>query len=331
MKTSPVRSVILVAGLVLGSLSAVAASAPNEATVLKVTGTATATLPGGGTPQTLRVNDKIPQGATINTGAGAEVHIAPFSGSVATINQNSSVSLDTLSLQTDNGGRITKQTAKLNLKSGNLVSTIDPSKKDINDYGVGTPKGVAAARGTQFTTVVTAGDVTISANADTVQFTQANGSVVSISKGEVLITPAPIGGVAQPATKVTLASLANSNSAEAVAAKAAIAAGVTAMATVLQNNLGNLSAQSATDLAAKVVAVGVIADPTNAGRTAATIVNAMTTTTAEAATGGGSQAPNNSAEAVNAIIKAAVEAAPSQAASISTAAGSAAPPAMTVA
>src|SRR5690606_18113253 len=43
----------------------------------------------------------------------------------------------------------------LDLKKGNIISTIDPSKKSINNYGVRTPKGVAAARGTVYGTSVT--------------------------------------------------------------------------------------------------------------------------------------------------------------------------------
>ena len=329
MKTTPVRSLLLMAGLVLGSLSAVAASAPNEATVLKITGTATMTIPGGA-PQALQLGSKIPQGATVNTGPGAELHIQPFDGTVTTINANTSVTMDNLSLQTDNSGKITKQSAKLNLRSGNMVSTIDPTKKSINDYAVSTPKGVAAARGSQLSTGVQPGDVvTISANADSISFTQANGTVVTISQGSVLVTTPGAGGAAATTAVVTLASLANSTTPEAVAAKAAIQAGVTAMATVLQSNLGGLSAQGATDLAAKVVTIAVIANPTGAAATTATIVNAMTTTTAENANGAGSQAPNaNDATAIATIINAATVAAPEQSQAIASASNAIVPPAL---
>ena len=96
------------------------------------------------------VEIKVPQGATITTGAASEVYLQAHTGTVATVKANSSVSLDELSVTTENG-RVTRETTAINLKSGNLVSALDPAKRNVNNYQVRTPKGVAAARGTTFT------------------------------------------------------------------------------------------------------------------------------------------------------------------------------------
>jgi hypothetical protein len=276
MKTTLLRTLLAAVGLfVFAAQTARAATAPNEATVLQLTGSAQVVRAPGQAPVALRVGDKLPQGATIITGAGATVHIQPFAGAVSTVNENTEVSLDKLSLDTNNAGRVTKQTALLKLKSGNVVSILNPNNKDINDYGVSTPKGVAAARGTQFTSSVTAANGTvISANADTVQFTDANGGTVTISQGRVTIIPANAPADYVPVT-LSLASLANNNTPDGIAAKAAIQAGVTALAQVLANNVGDLGTAAATDLAVKVAGVAAEADPSTAVASTKTIVTAM--------------------------------------------------------
>ena len=302
MKTSLVRSIVLAAGFVFGSLSAVAASAPNEATVLKVTGTATATMPGGA-PQTLRVGDKIQQGATVNTAAGAEIHIQPFSGSISTIKENSSVSLDKLALDTNNAGRLTKQTALLSLKSGNVVSTIDPKNRDINDYGVSTPKGVAAARGTSLTVITDAtNNVTVTANADSVIFTDnVTGQSVTIAQGQVTYTP--VGSTVQ--VTVPISQVANVPS-----VAAAVNAGVTAMSSVIAGNLGGLSAGALENLTSKVVAVAAAALPAQAAAITSQVVTAI------ASSSGGGASNQQVSNLVASVVAAATTAAPEQAQAI---------------
>ena len=310
MKTSLPRYLLIAAGLAFGGLTASAAEATNPATVLTITGTATALLPGATMPQPIQQGDKLPEGATITTGPGSIVNIQPFSGAVSTINENSTVSLDKLSLQTSSSGKPTKQTALLKLKTGSVVSMLDPGNKDINDYGVSTAKGVAAARGTDFTTSATdtgGSGITISANADTVQFTLADGSTYSISQGSVVVTPP--GGTPQP--PVTLASLSNSNSPTALAAKAAIQAGVTAMTSVLSNNTGGLSSAATTGLAASVISVANVAVPAAAAANTAAIITAVSNNS--------SGTPGAvAASAIATVMTAAVQAAPTQVAAIAS-------------
>lgn len=273
-----------------------------EATVVKITGRATALVPGKSEPVVLLANAKLPAGSVITTEAGAEVHVQPFSGSVATIKENSTVGIEELS-ETKNNGVVTKQKTLLNLRSGNLVSTIDPAKKAVTDYGVRTPKGVAAARGTSFSISVVGEAPTIIATADTVTFRMSSGASYSIVAGQVVIT-APNG---EPQPAVSLASAMASNP----GLSQIISNAVVTLAEVVSEGLGNISSSSATNLASQLVAVAAAADPAQAG------VFAQTLATAFNASGSA-----DSAASIAAVTASAVTAAPGQAANIaSTVAG----------
>jgi len=146
-------SFFIVAILGVTSLWAQPVETLNEAVVLKVTGVPMVII-GSQPARELKVGDKLPQGALITTSGNAEVDIQTFSGSVTTIKPGSNVTLNKLSLTTE-GGKVTKQTALLDLTVGTVVSTLDPAKKSINDYSIQTPRGIAAARGTKYSVTVT--------------------------------------------------------------------------------------------------------------------------------------------------------------------------------
>ena len=267
-----------------------------DATLLKKTGSVTMT-PKGGQPTELNVNDKIPDGATVKTGPGAEAYLQPIDGAVATMKANT-----TLEIGTGN--------ATINLKSGNLVSTIDPAKKA--NYSVRTPKGVASARGTAFSTVVDGVNVTIASTADAVTFTIGN-QIMTISAGQVSYTPP---GATQPSAPVPLAQAAASNPAIMQMVQTA----VQTMASVVQNNVGNMSAASATTLATQVVAVASAAAPEQAATFTSQVVTAMTSPTASTATSAAT-----TTTAIASVAAAAAQAAPGQAAQVASAAVQAAP------
>ncbi len=161
-----------------------AAEAVSEAVVINVKGGAQATLPGQSKSVEIKVGDKLPQGTVIQTPGNSEVEIQAFSGSTTTIKPGSKVDLSKLSLTTANG-EITKQSALIDLTIGTVVSTLDPSKKAINDYAIRTPKGVAAARGTQYTVTVTgAGMVRVLVVTGVVRFTNSvTGQSVDVPAG----------------------------------------------------------------------------------------------------------------------------------------------------
>lgn len=119
-----------------------------QATVLAVKGSAQVRLSGGLTvPATVGL--KLSQGAAITTGNDAQVSIQAHDGIVAVLAGTSQVEIEKLSVS-PNGTRNTM----MNLRSGNLATSLDPSRKSINNYGVRTAKGVAMAHGTTMTVSV---------------------------------------------------------------------------------------------------------------------------------------------------------------------------------
>jgi len=156
----------------------------NQATIVGVGGSATVTLPDGTTSPAVN-GAKLPAGATIKTGADGKVMLQAFTGTIATIDNNTEVSLAELSTTSANG-KVTQETTTIDLKNGNLVSALDPKKKSVNNYKVRTPKGVAAARGTSFQV-----RIKIQTTDSTGAITYAEYNVIATS-GNVVITP--VGG-----------------------------------------------------------------------------------------------------------------------------------------
>jgi uncharacterized membrane protein YgcG len=193
---------IIAAVFSLGSLCANGAEATAQAIVLKIKGSATAVFAGQSQSATLKVGDKLPQGATIITNPDSEVDIQAFNGAVATIKANTTVNLEKLSV-TSSGGAVTKQTALLDLKVGSVLSNIDPVNHNINDYGIRTPKGVAAARGTVYTVSVTrTGTVKVYVTDSTVIINPVTGAQVKVAAGK-MVTINSQGVVSEPFTPST--------------------------------------------------------------------------------------------------------------------------------
>lgn len=270
MNTSPVRLFFALAGLLVG-LGASAAVPQTEAVVLKVTGSVKATL-ADGTTQTLRRGDTLPQGATIVTAGGAEVEVQPFPGTVSIIRENSSVNIEKLSMATNSDGVVTRQTAVLNLTSGNIVSTLDPNKKNINDYSVRTPKGVAAARGTVYTVSVDVQGTSVGTLTGTVTMTPTDGGapiVIDIGHGTVIT------GTGANARSVSLADAVKANPAMATA----ISSAVQSVSSLVQTNSLNASADTSVAVLAAVVKVASQAIPDSASTFTKQAVTALTSTT----------------------------------------------------
>lgn len=282
--------------LTFGRLAA-AETAMSEGTVIKVTGDAVVQLPGQSTSVAMTAGMKIPQGATITTKTG-EVYLQAHTGTVATIQANSTVNVEQLSVTTE-GGAVKKENTLLSLKSGNLISTIDPTKKAVNNYGVRTPKGVAASRGTSFSVSVSAGGFNIAATADSVTFTTATGATYTIAAGMISITLP--GGETQAAVPLAQAAASDPSVAQVVADA------VTAISTVMQT--GNISAEGAANVASQVVSVAATVSPSTAAASAAQVSTAASTSTSPSIV---ASATSTSAS----VASAAATAAPAQAANI---------------
>ena len=169
MKKS-IYSLFVAAIVSVTAVCAQAAETISEAVVLKVSGTAQATQPGAA-PVDIKVGDKLPQGTVITTSSSSEVEVQTSPGSVTTIESDTTADLSKLSITTENGA-VTKQSAIVDVKVGSVVAKLDPAKRAINDYSVRTPRGVAAARGTEYrVTVYSDGAVVVAVNKGSVRFT----------------------------------------------------------------------------------------------------------------------------------------------------------------
>lgn len=273
-----------------------------EAKVVKVTGPATVTLPGQTEAVALTVGMSLPSGAVITTGAGGEVDIQPMAGTLTAVRANTSVSLDELSVTKNSAGVVTKQTAQLGLKSGNVVSTLDPGRKAINNYGIRTPKGVAAARGTTYGVGVSVTDgESVATMAGTVTFTTADGVAYVVDIGTGMVISA--GGVA-PSAPVSLATLVADEAAAGTAGDensitSAITAAVATVSAAVQNNTIGLSADGAATALAAVVKVATQANPTAAATYTSQAVAAVTAP--------GSATAGNASAAAQAVTEAATQ------------------------
>lgn len=251
---------LLFTALVGLAVSAFAQTKTTEATVSQLTGSATVTLPDG-TTTALAPGAKVPQGATITTAADGEVYLQTHTNTVATIKANSTVSVDELSVTTS-GGKVTEEKTTLNLKSGNLISALDPAKRNVNNFAVRTPKGVAAARGTTFTVTVNGQNYSIITTSGSVQITNlATGLVVTIAGGQASVSTVADGAA------TAVADLPAAEKSEAVAAMA-VAVGTIAVAA----DKGMLGANGAAEVQAAATTV-LTAAPEAAASIAATVAS----------------------------------------------------------
>ncbi|WP_158277620.1 FecR domain-containing protein [Opitutus sp. ER46] len=286
--------------LVMALMVAVNAVA-QEARIVKLVGTGSAVVEVDGRVTPAREAMVLPLNAEIRT-TGQEVYVEVATGIVATVKANSIVRLDTLS----SAGSV------LELKQGTLVSQIDKKRNAGKSYQVKTPRGVAAARGTAFTISLAHDGLAVAATADAITFTTPAGVSFTVQAG--MISRADPGQ--PPGAPMPLATAAASDPEVGTLVRDA----VQVLATVVENNLGSISADSAVNLMAQVLAVAVMAVPTEATTFTAQAVTAVTSSTS--ATGASA---DSAALAAGAVTAAAVQSAPAQAAAIAGAAAQAAP------
>jgi hypothetical protein len=223
----------LIAGLLASGFAARAFG--HEAKIVRVTGTATVVLPDGtSTPAVKGV--MVPQGATITTSASSQVFLEVFSGGIATIAENTTIGVEKLALE-KSGDTVTSQEALLDLKKGSVISTLDPTKKAINHYGVRTPKGVAAARGTVYSVTVGEDQYTVETTLSgaVVITNTTTGTAVTVSSGGTSVN----GGDALTGDQVAADSALNAVVTRSVAIAAA------ALAQVQNNTDGDFSSDQA--------------------------------------------------------------------------------------
>ncbi len=280
-------------GAALVSLLPVAALAQMTARIVRITGNAqqAAITAPNGARSVAAINLSIAEGSTIETGDRVDVYVETFPGAVATIRQNSRVKLVGLRLISA-GAEAGKRSAELDLERGKIISTLDASKQSITKYGIKTPRGVAAARGTVYGVSAV-----------------ANGTSAFVVDGNIVID---LGGGQSIAIPYGQAALNNAGSASALAAQVAaspeLAADLLAAVQVVAANVAsNTSAVGGPDVATAmlqaVVTAVVTALPGQAGAVVQALVQAIVTP--GSATSGSTQ---TMLRAVSAVTAAAVQA-----------------------
>ena len=179
-----IRLSLLSIATLLGSLVASAQQASTEAVISSLSGSATVLAPGATQGSAAVVGQKLPEGSTIVTADGASVVIQSHQGIETGIGAKSSVVVGVHSVSADG-----IRTAVLDLKKGTTVSVLDPSKRATNNYAIRTPKGVAAARGTTYSTTVklsSGGEAIVTVNTLTgnVSFSIVGGATISVAEGK---------------------------------------------------------------------------------------------------------------------------------------------------
>lgn len=280
-------------GALVASLLSAHALAQMTAKIVRITGNpqqATITAPGG-TRSAAALNLPIAEGSMIETGQQVSLYVETFPGAVATIRENSRVKLAGLRLLSA-GADAGKRSAELELERGKIISTLDSSKQAITKFGIKTPRGVAAARGTVYGVSAV-----------------ANGTSAFVVDGNIVID---LGGGQSISIPYGQAALNNAGSASALASLVAnspeLAADLLVAVQVLAANVaGNTSAVGGPDVATAmlqaVTTAVVTALPGQAGYVVQTLVQAAVTP--GSATSGNTQTMLN---AVSAITAAAVQA-----------------------
>ncbi|HWL14096.1 MAG TPA: FecR domain-containing protein [Opitutus sp.] len=289
------------------ALSFAAQAQAHDAKVVKVNGAAEVQLPGQSSAQRLTPDMAIPEGAVIKTYAGAQVYLETMPGVVATIESESTVLVEKLAMD-QQGGVVASQEAMLDLKKGSIVSTLDPKNKAINRYGVRTPKGVAAARGTVYGVSVSISGTSVATLSGTVSVNLGNGVTVDVPVGSAVVNDST--------TVTTLAAAIAASGQTGLTVEQLLAETVQAVAA---NVAANTSAAGGSDTATAVLAAVVnaasAAAPNQASAFAATAIAAATSSTSATA---------GNTNAAAAITEAAVRAAPNQTTAIAQAAARAA-------
>ncbi len=235
MKTKSILTVALFA-FATSILSA------QEATIARLAGTesVTVTLPSGEDVM-MGQGDVIPVGAWVEVASG-KLFLRTFQGTVSVFSSGSV--FEVTEIETSGG----KEKTRLTLQSGDMVANLDPNKRDVNDYGVVTPKGVAAARGTNYTVSVNGVNVVVVVVNGVVSVDIPDVGMVSLNPGQ-----ATSGGLATSISNV----LSGGDAAAAAATRTALQAAAAAVSSLVASGVDGVTAGTLDSV------IGVIAEVAN--------------------------------------------------------------------
>ena len=184
------------------------------AKLIAVNGSVSIALPNGG--GSAAVGTELPVGTAVTTSGGGQATIKFFDGTIAIVQPDTNVAIQTHTI-TSEGGVVQKENTQLDLRSGGVVASLDPAKKNLTNFRVRTPKGVAAARGTVFA-------VRVTQSTSNASVTTMSGTVTYITdQGEITVA---FGQVSTGSTALSVADAvkANPNLAKDIVDSAALVA-----------------------------------------------------------------------------------------------------------
>jgi hypothetical protein len=170
----------------MGTLSLLA----ENVVVTSSTGLVTSQAPGEASARPVVKGDILNLGTRIATGDDGRVSFTPSPGVNSFAASNSDFVLESSSEAPASDGTVKHKTT-LSLTKGTIISDLKKPAGVSYDYSIRTPKSIAAARGTTFTVSINELGVenVIVANG-TVSTTFANGTVISLTAGQLSITKA---------------------------------------------------------------------------------------------------------------------------------------------
>jgi hypothetical protein len=147
------RLIIQLVCVLITTLWTNAFSAPVEAEIKSMNGTAEFKTPETSAFQPLKVGQKLVMGTTIRTGDDGMLVVLTVPGAAIKLGPKSELALNELEFA-KTGDSVTARKATLDLKSGTVSALIQNNEPKVTDFKIKTPQGIAAARGTFFAVTV---------------------------------------------------------------------------------------------------------------------------------------------------------------------------------
>jgi hypothetical protein len=158
--------------------------------VIFTSGTASIQRPDEAAARPVVKGESVIIGSRIVTGADGRVVLTPMPGVKSIIAPNTTLTLESVSETHTSSTEVTHK-AVLDLKAGSVVSDLQKPEGVTYDYSIRTARGLAGARGTNYTVAVnSAGIETILVSHGTITFNLLNGSQLSVTAGQIQITDA---------------------------------------------------------------------------------------------------------------------------------------------
>ena len=133
---------------------------PREARVKSVKGQVEYAAPGSQKFESLKADMKLAIGSQVKTGADGEAIIVAVPGAAIRLSASTHIILGPNDFA-KNGDKVTSRKALVDLKSGTVSALINHNERDVTDFQIKTPQGVAAARGTFYAVTVENGKAAI--------------------------------------------------------------------------------------------------------------------------------------------------------------------------